>query len=207
MNRPYDKTTDYHSHILPGLDHGCSDEDMCRTQLEYAEKAGIKTVIATSHFYPQKELAGEFVRRREEALKKARPIAEEKGIVLVPGAETLWCPGIEKMEGLEELISKGNGFNHLLLELPFIEFDSDKALRTMRAVHDKFGCDIILAHVERYSPKQILDFDYDFVGYQINSRSFHKLSRRFKVNTYIKSGKVMACGSDIHGLENTYKYF
>ncbi len=207
MNRPYDKTTDYHCHILPSVDHGCENEEMCRAQLEYARNAGIKTVIATSHFYPQKELVTDFLIRRSEALGKAYPIAEKKGISIVPGAETLWCPGIEKMEGLEKLISNEKGFNHLLLELPFIEFDTDKAMKTIRVVHEKYGCNIILAHVERYEPKQILEFDYDFVGYQINARSFHKLSRRLKVNKYIKSGKVMACGSDIHGLENTYKYF
>lgn len=207
MNKPYDGSIDYHCHILPTVDHGCSNTDMCREQLEMAKRAGVTTVISTSHFYPQNDRVEEFLEKREIGLRVAKTIAKEKGIVLVPCAETLWCPGIEKMERLDSLIAKEEGFNHLLLEFPFVEFDTDKAMKTLKAVHEKYGCEIILAHVERYNPSQILEFDMDYITYQINARSFHKLSRKLKVNKYLKSGKKIVCGSDIHGLDNTYKYF
>lgn len=207
MGKPYDPSIDYHCHILPGVDHGCDSMETCAGQLDYAKKAGIKTIISTSHFYPQNERVEVFLERRNEASEKVLPLIQERDMHLILCAETLWCPGIEKMEGLDSLIAKDGGFNHLLLELPFLEFDIEKVRRTLRVTHEKYGCDIILAHVERYSVKDILQFDYDYVKYQINARSFHRLSTKMKVNTYIKSGKVMACGSDIHGLNNTYRYF
>lgn len=207
MKKTYDPTIDYHCHILPGVDHGCATTDICREQMQFAKGRGVTTLIATSHFYPQNERVDEFLARREKALCIARVIAAEKELTLIPCAETLWCPNIEKMEGLDKLIAKEGGFNHLLLEFPFVEFDTEKAKRSLKNIHETYGCDIILAHVERYSFKQISEFDMDYVHYQINARSFHKLSRMLLVSKYVKTGKVTACGSDIHGLDNTYKYF
>ncbi len=207
MDNKIDRTIDYHAHILPGVDHGCHSVEMCAKQLDMAVKAGVKVIISTSHFYPQEERVEEFVKRRAEGLEQALPLAAERGITIVPCAETLWCPGIEKMEGLSELIAKEAGFNHLLLELPFVEFDSEKVTRTLKKIRQEHGCDILLAHVERYSFKDITQFDEPYVHYQINARSFKKPERWLKVHRYMKTGLVAAIGSDIHGLDDTYRYF
>ena len=49
---------DYHAHILPGCDHGSDGTETSKRQLEAAKAAGIETVCATSHFYPEKILIG-----------------------------------------------------------------------------------------------------------------------------------------------------
>ena len=45
---------DYHAHILPGCDHGSDGTETSKRQLEAAKAAGIETVCATSHFYPDR---------------------------------------------------------------------------------------------------------------------------------------------------------
>jgi len=59
-----DTTLDYHAHILPGCDHGSDSVETSRRQLEMARKAGIATVCATPHFYPQRETVACFLDRR-----------------------------------------------------------------------------------------------------------------------------------------------
>ena len=50
-----DITFDYHSHILPGCDHGSDGIKTSLKQIEMAKSVGIKTICATPHFYPHKE--------------------------------------------------------------------------------------------------------------------------------------------------------
>ncbi len=204
MENGIDITTDYHAHILPGVDHGCHSLGMCEQQLEFARSAGIKTIISTSHFYPHVENVEEFLERRDEALQEVIPLAKKMGITVVPCAETLWCHGIERMDGLERLLAKNERFNHLLLELPFNEFDPEVVLRSVKHIHKKLDTDILLAHVERYNFDDILEIDEEYVYYQINAYTFHELIMIPKVRKYMKTGKVRAFGSDIHELKNTY---
>ena len=42
---------DIHCHILPGIDDGPKDIETSLKMLRIAEEDGIKTVIATPHFY------------------------------------------------------------------------------------------------------------------------------------------------------------
>ena len=49
------KIIDFHAHILPGADHGSRDVKTTKAQLEMLAGAGVKAVVATPHFYPQKD--------------------------------------------------------------------------------------------------------------------------------------------------------
>ena len=75
-----DFTFDYHSHILPGCDHGSDGIKTSLKQIEMAKSVGIKTICATPHFYPHKESVESFLARRQrtyEALK-ANPLTYRK---------------------------------------------------------------------------------------------------------------------------------
>ena len=45
---------DFHSHILPGVDHGSASLEMSVEMLKTAKKAGVATIVATPHFYKHK---------------------------------------------------------------------------------------------------------------------------------------------------------
>ena len=49
MDLPFD-VVDFHTHILPGADHGSDSVETTLRQLEFARDAGVKRLIATSHF-------------------------------------------------------------------------------------------------------------------------------------------------------------
>ena len=58
---------DFHSHILPGADHGSDSLEMSLSQLENAKAAGVSTIVATPHFYPDVDNVPDFLARREKA--------------------------------------------------------------------------------------------------------------------------------------------
>ena len=58
---------DFHSHILPGVDHGSKSLDTSLSQLKLMEKMGIDVAVATSHFYPHREEIDAFLEKRERA--------------------------------------------------------------------------------------------------------------------------------------------
>ena len=108
---------DFHSHILPGVDHGSKDLDQTKRQLEIISKSGVDKVVATSHFYPHVHSVNKFISDVDSALDK---IAQLKDIhrdtdVLV-GAEVLVCEMIDRMDGLEQLCIRGT--RCILLEMP-----------------------------------------------------------------------------------------
>ena len=55
---------DFHSHILPGADHGSDSIDTTLFQLNSAMACGIDRIIATPHFYPNIHTVEDFLTRR-----------------------------------------------------------------------------------------------------------------------------------------------
>ena len=62
------RITDFHSHVLPGADHGSDSVETSERQLELLNGAGIDRVVATPHFYPSDVTVGEFLDLREQIL-------------------------------------------------------------------------------------------------------------------------------------------
>ena len=116
-NGGIDLSLDYHAHVLPGCDHGSDRLETSLRQLDMAAVAGIRTVCATPHFYPHKESAESFLRRREECAQLLRAHLPEQAPQICLGAEVLICDGMERLEGLHRLCREGT--NELLLEMPF----------------------------------------------------------------------------------------
>ena len=55
---------DFHSHILPNADHGCSDVREALRQLRLAKKFGTTDIVATPHFEPENDTVSSFPFRR-----------------------------------------------------------------------------------------------------------------------------------------------
>ena len=58
---------DFHSHILPGADHGSDSIDTTLFQLNSAMACGIDRIIATPHFYPNIHTVEDFLSRRNSS--------------------------------------------------------------------------------------------------------------------------------------------
>ena len=93
---------DFHSHILPEMDHGCRDLRQSLAQVEMIAKGGTDLVVATPHFYANLDTPDAFFQRRdraEEELRKALQDHPELPEVIV-GAEVHYFRGISTSDVL-----------------------------------------------------------------------------------------------------------
>lgn len=196
---------DFHAHILPEMDHGCLDLNMSLKQLDMAQKNGINVVIATSHFYPHVETVESFLKRREAAFEQLTNDRVNVNPKLLMGAEVLICAKMDEMNGLHNLCIENTRI--MLMEMPF--FDKwDKVLYdTIEGIQKKHNIQIVLAHAERYSKKLVISLLKLGVLLQLNVSAIHGGKGYWRTRYYIKTGKVVALGSDIHGAVNTYSTF
>ena len=195
---------DFHAHILPNADHGSSSLDMSLAQLELAARHGIKHVVATPHFYPERHSVDEFITRRDQAYRELMDAVSADHPSVTLGAEVLICDGIERLERLDELCVFGTKI--LLLELPFSVFKPEYRDSVRRLI--KLGYGVVLAHVDRYSPDTIETLAEEGVFMQLNAHALCGAGVPGDIKRWILSGQVVALGSDIHQVDKkAYKRF
>ena len=197
-------TTDFHSHILPGADHGSDSVEMSVKQLGLISSYGIKRVVATPHFYPTSDNLALFLERRAEcAAALAERLRPEDPTVFL-GAEVQICAGLDRMEGLEQLAVAGT--NCILLEMPMIKW-TDAIYETVDAI-SRSGLVAVMAHIDRYNPKYIDELMRLHVKAQLNPGTFSSKKGRKFAEKWLSYGKVVAVGSDLHHAnEKEYKEF
>lgn len=185
---------DFHSHILPGADHGSDSVTTTEKQLALITAAGTGALVATPHFYPHRHRLSDFLSRRAAALADLLAIDAPKPRIY-SGAEVLVCAGMEEMEGLGSLTIPGTRV--ILLEMPFTRWNGD-LYDTVFAIRDA-GFEVVLAHIDRYPREALSPFLSEGMKVQLNADS---LCRPFAVRKYrdlVESGLVVALGSDLHG--------
>ena len=199
------KIVDFHSHILPGADHGSDSIDVTLKQLALAGERDFKRIVATPHFYPHKHSIKSFLTRRTKAVDLLRESYSMGMPEICVGAEVLLCENIDRLEGLNSLTIGGS--NLLLLELPGGALERSY-YNTVYNLRSK-GYSVVLAHVDRYNSdviEELLNLD---VILQINAYSLVSVfKRKRKIMEWISGGKVYALGSDIHKADKrAYKLF
>ena len=189
-----ERIIDFHSHILPGVDHGSDSVEISLKQLEYAEKHGVERVVFTSHFYPDRTTADSFIYRRDKAYERLLS-AYSGALKFSLGAEVLVCGGLERLEGLERLCISGT--RTLLLELP-LGASKPMHAKTISALIEK-GFRVVLAHIDRYD-RALID-TYLELGClaQLNADGALKPFVASRYKRLACKGKLVAIGSDIHG--------
>ena len=194
---------DFHAHILPGADHGSDGLETSLAQLRLAEQAGIETLIATPHFYPQSEELGTFLERRRTCWELL--CENYHGPIRIKlGAEVHMCPGLDHLDGLEQLCIQGTDI--LLLELGFVGWSHD-VTETVLRLHDQGRFCPILAHIDRYNAERIDELLSCGVLAQVNADAFSRMFGKKRFVSWIDSGAVVALGSDIHGTAKGYRSF
>ncbi len=194
---------DFHSHILPGLDHGSPDLATTLSQLRLMAKHKTTDVVATSHFYPQKERVDAFLSRREKAISLLRPALEPEMPRIYIGAEVLLCAGMENMKELHKLCIAGTDV--LLLERPFLPLTEELCETVYRIT--KLGYTVVLAHIDRYPPKETCSLLFPQVKAQVNASALSSFFGRRKLLPFFRDGMVAALGSDLHNAPDSYNAF
>jgi len=189
---------DFHSHILPGADHGSRSADETLLQLSFAKECSVKRIVATPHFYPMAHTVDSFLERRARAYEELMLSAGELDVSIALGAEVLICDSIERMSGVEKLfIGKSDT---ILLELPIRGF-SDSYISSVRNFV-KSGVRVVLAHADRYSSENVDRLLDVGAKIQLNADSLSRLFVRGAVRRWLNGSDVVALGSDIHGKDN-----
>ena len=194
---------DFHAHILPGVDHGSTSYDVSLGQLSLAQKSGYKRIIATSHFYPDREDVSAFVARRDRAYYSL--IERNKSSVEIRrGAEVLICDGFERIPMLESLCFPGS--NVMLIELPFCELSSNH-FYSIKALIEK-EIKVVIAHADRYAEADIDRLISIGCMVQLNASSLSGLFVAKHLMRWLDENCVAGIGSDIHSEDNkAYKRF
>ena len=193
---------DFHSHILPGADHGSRNVETSLAQIKLAQDCGVGRIIATPHFYAHRMSVQEFLKLRTEAYLRLLPHIDSSIIRLA--AEVLICDNIQNLPGIEQLCIYGT--NMLLLELPFNDFD--KSYKYVVTDLKTKGIDVILAHADRYQPENIEVMLSAGAKIQLNADALDVFFKKRHLYDWMERGLVVALGSDIHGEDkNAYKHF
>lgn len=203
-----DIKTDFHTHLLPDID--CSGNPEVSVQLlSNIKSSGVQNVVLTPHFYPQHNSNVEdFLEIRNTHIANLIKEMEEKdlsGIRLIPAAEVLLCPGLERMDNLRKLCIRGT--NTILIEMPDLPW-SDMLLDSLKRIKRKLGLNVVIAHADRYgkhNAQALIDMGFKM---QVNADSTISLSTRGLVLNWAKQGFIYALGSDkhVHSDKKSYNY-
>ena len=178
-------------------DHGSDSIDTSLKQLDILAKAGVETVVATPHFYPQKDSVESFLERREKSASLL--MSEKRGDhpKICLGAEILVCSGIDHLPGLEKLCIEGT--NVLLLEMPYAAWREEEIGAVVKTVRQGFT--VVMAHIDRYPKDEIIKlFSECSPACQLNGEAAGSIKGRKKVLWAVENLEVAALGSDIHGV-------
>ena len=191
---------DFHTHILPGIDHGCDSLQTAREQLRLAGAVGVSRVVLTPHFYPHVDNIESFIKRRNEAYDQlVSSLSSDDYPEVRLGTEVLICEGIGEMPRIDEFCIRGT--KNLLLELPFSDFSKGYVDGVEQLISS--GYNVILAHADRYDQNNIDKLVSIGAKVQLNAEALAGLFISSKVRSWLDSGCVCAIGSDIHMLDRS----
>lgn len=198
--------TDFHSHILPGVDDGSKSVEQSLEMLRMEAAQGIRRVIATPHFYPRHDSPERFLRRRAEALNRLQEAMEiEEGLPQIElAAEIYFFSGISDSEVLSQLTIGQK--RCILLEMPHSPW-TDSMYRELEGICVKQGLTPVIAHVDRYIrpfksygiPERLKELP---VLVQANAEFFLSGSTRRMALRMLKKGQLHVLGSDCHNLKD-----
>ena len=196
--------TDFHCHILPGIDDGSSSIEESIGMLRMEAEQGIGCVVATPHFYPKRQNPDIFLEKRAFAERLLRTeMAKHTGLPeLRIGAEVAFYNGMSESEDLSRLTLQNT--DCILIELPPAPWPRE-IWRELRAIHDRQGITPIVAHIDRYIhplrshgiPPRMAELP---VLVQANASFFLDRWTSGYAMRLLKAGQIHLLGSDCHNL-------
>lgn len=188
--------TDWHSHLLPGVDDGVRTLQESIEILEILERHGVSSVWCTPHIMGEIPNTTDYLKRKFSEFQSAY----QGKISLALSAENMLDNLFEERFKAKEVLPLGT--NALLIETSYINppYAMDDRLRAIR----QGGYDAVLAHPERYQYMDMADYyrlKGDNILLQLNLGSlagiYGALPQK-KSEVLLKKGLYDLCGMDIH---------
>lgn len=192
---------DVHTHILPCIDDGSKSVEMSLEMLRISAAQGVKTVVATPHFYPTRNNPEKFNEDRQRAWEQLGQLPEDLPQVVL-GAEVAYFEGISRSSQLEAM--RLGSSDLLLVEMPMSPW-TDRMMEELRQIPGNLGLLPVLAHVDRYLhrsqlPRYLEDILDMEIPLQVSASAFGEFFQRGKMLSLVKNGCVDFIGSDAHNL-------
>ena len=195
--------TDFHCHILPGIDDGARDVETSLALLEMEKAQGVDRIVFTPHFRCDDCTLEEFLEARDQAYKlllESMPDDLKEWFTFKLGAEVYFSPTLSKID-LSKLCFEGTSY--MLVELPFTSDIRPAFLDEILYTISSRGITPIIAHVERYpyilsDPTQI--YDWVMAGYLVQTNAKTVVSGDKMIKKLLAWGLVQLVSSDTHSL-------
>ena len=193
-----ERITDYHSHILPGVDDGVRTMEESLSILEGLEEIGITDLWLTPHIMEDIPNTTEDLRQRFSVLVEKNPTK----IRLNLAAEYMMDALFEERLQKGDLLPLGKDGNHLLVETSY--FNPPMDLYGILEKARVKGYYPVLAHPERYVYMEKKDYKHlkeMGVLLQMNVGSIGKVYGKEvyrKAKWMLRKGMYSLFGSDLH---------
>lgn len=198
-------STDFHSHILPGIDDGCATVEDSVKLIRREWEQGVKTIMLTPHFYPHQMYPDVFLANRQNAMDQLNDaLAGEVYLPqLIMGAEVHYSFGMSQWEQLKQL-TLGNT-SYILIEMPSQKWD-ERMYEELECIHRDHGLTPIIAHIERsFRPfntrEHLRRLSALPVLLQGNCSFLTEKRTRHIALRLVKEQKIHLFGSDCHGID------
>ena len=195
--------TEWHCHLLPGVDDGIKTLDESLKTLRLYEEAGIRTVWLTPHIMEDIPNTPAQLRERFGELQQAY----KGSIELNLAAEHMLDALFEERLEANDLLPIGEEGNHLLVETSY--FNPPMDLKGMLKRIQAKGYHPLLAHPERYVYMDERDYyelkDLD-IKFQLNIPALVGMYGervQKKAQQLLKAGMYTCMGNDTH----THRFF
>jgi tyrosine-protein phosphatase YwqE len=194
--------TDWHSHILPGVDDGIRKMEDSLAVLAYYEKIGIKEVWLTPHIMEDMPNTPEGLQARFQELQEAY----QGPVKLNLAAENMLDNLFNERLAANQLMPIGPKGDHLLVETSYFQPPID-LYGTLKRIQE-IGYTPILAHPERYIYMEESNYEYLVsmkVKLQLNIVSLAGADgqpAQDKAQMLLSKGNYSFFGSDLHNLGN-----
>lgn len=194
--------TDWHSHILPGVDDGIKTMDEAIEVLEEYQRLGFKKVWLTPHIMEDYPNETENLKSHYLDLKE-----KWKGNVEISlASENMLDSLFEERLERNDFLPIGDSGDHLLVETSY--YNPPYAMNDMIEGARKKGYNIILAHPERYrymEEKDYIKLKESGIRFQLNILSLsgaYGEEAKKKAEKLINLNMIDFYGTDVHRLSS-----
>lgn len=197
--------TDWHCHLLPGVDDGVQTMDESLAILHRYEELGASKVWLTPHIMEDVPNTTAHLRERYEKLKAAYYEDCKGCITLRLAAENMLDNLFEERLATDDLLPLGDNSDHLLVETSYFNppIDFHDILERIK----QKGYYPVLAHPERYvymSENDYRRLKSMSILFQLNIFSLTGIygpAAKKKAEWLLKEGMYNLCGTDIHSID------
>lgn len=194
---------DLHAHILPGVDHGSRSVEMSLDMIRKAKSIGIRTIVASSHYYHHSSPIDDFLEVRDRSYRTLTDAMKTAGlddVRIVRAAEVALESDLvtnSDPEKLHRLCIEGTDF--LLLEMPLLDVMwSEHIYDAVYEIEYRYGVKPIVAHIERYNHRYAEPLIAQLRLAQMNADLYTTISGKRYFKSLMGQNAIHFLGSDAH---------